>query len=213
MATHVYLDDNNDGALEEEKPTNRHLFRRALITLFLGVILIGGFTLWNPDVLLALGGHRPITMLENSGVVLLNASELNDHISLPMHGDHRAYWIGPIADSSYTINCVTPGRLTVDYFKANQTLANQTFTDGILPFIRVTAYESKAFYDSKLRPLTSASTTIMANSQGDTLEINTTSLTRIVIMPRSSQEVITINYSTPQSIASMVHDSENLVKV
>ena len=213
MKNKGYLDDDYVVVPDEFSLEKRHFSRLLLISLFLGVALIGGLTIWQPPTLIAFEGHRPMTMLEHSGAVLLNVSQLEDHISLPIHGNYRRYWIGPIAGSKYTTNCVTPGILQVNYFGSDQTLPYQTLIDGIFPRVSVTAYESMAIYDIHTHSSIGDSTTNMTNSRGDALAIDTTSLKQMVIGPLSTHEVITVGYSSTQSIASMVQDSESLAKL
>lgn len=208
-----YLDDENADLSDEFTSTKRHLFRTLVISVSLGVAIVGGLTIWQPPSLVALEGHRPMTMLEHSGSVLLNVSQLRNHISLPIHGNYTRYWIGPIAGDRYTTNCVTPGILKVSYFKSNQALPNQILTDGILPRVTVSAYENFAIYNIHVHAITGDSMTNSSNSLGDPLSIDTTSLARMVIGPLSTQEVITVTYSSPQTFASMVRDSEDLTKL
>ena len=183
-------------------------FRLPLSFLFVASLLIGGLNYWSPTVTSAFGIHRPMTMLEHSGAVLLNASQLKDHISLPMHGTHRRYWLGPLAGASYTTNCVQPGILKVNYFNSPQ-----TFSEGIQPDISVTAYENQAKYNEQLQLLTGNSPTIVVDSRGDVLSYDTAALNMLIIEPKFSQELITVKYSTPQSVLSMLHDSQNLVEL
>ena len=186
--------------------TNRNRYIPLLGSLILGALLIGVLTFWHEEVASALGIHRPILMLEHAGGIQLSASRLIDHVPLAMHAGHKRYWLGPLAGSTYTTNCVTPGILKVSYFKANQ-----TFDNGSRPLLVITAYENRALYDRRLHPLSIDLATDIANSHGDLLNYDTASLTELTIQRNSSQEIITINYSTPQSVVSMVHDSEKLV--
>ena len=208
MKPNEYLDDNFDGVLDEQGPENLHYLRIALVSFFIGVSLIGGLSVWHTQAEAAVGAHRPMTMLEHSGGVLLNGANLANHIPLAMHAGHHRYWLGAGVGDSYTTNCIRAGVLEVDYFGPNQALSL-----GSQPIIRITAYESVAVYGRRLHPLSDDSTTVMTNSRGDSIEVNMTSLAQIVIMPKSSQEVITINYSDPQTVLSMKHDSESLVSL
>lgn len=192
--------------LDEESPTGRHSFPFSLSSVLIGIFLIAGLTYWHQPIADGLGVHRPITMLEHSGAVLLNVSQLKDHVTLPMHGDHKRYWLGPLSGASYTTNCVQLGILKVDYFTTSQSLG-----DGIHPAISVTAYQNHAYYYDRLRPLATDLPTVVTNSRGDTLSYHPASLNRLTIEPKGSQEVITIDYSSPQSVMSMIHDSEDLV--
>ena len=208
-------------AVAKATHTGRRLRFFGLGSLLVIAFVVGFVTAGPHQVLDALGAqanavlgiHRPITVLEDSGVVLLNETDLKNHILLPMHGIHRRYWIGPITGSRYTTNCVTPGLLIVSYIRANSTLANATLTNGVQPFVTVTAYESQAIYNSHLRPLSDDPQKIVTNSRGDVISYDPTSLTRLVIMPKGSDEVITINYSTPQSVASAIANSQKLVQL
>lgn len=202
---HAEEADFND-SFDDGTPIQHRYFRVSMISLFVGIILITGLTATREDIAQALGVHRPMTMLEHSGGVLLNVSQLKDHISLPMHAGHHRYWLGATAGDTYTTNCVTPGVLKVDYFGPNQSLNAIS-----QPIIRVTAYQSLSVYNGRLRPLGAQSPALMSNSRGDSVEINMSSLNRIVVFPKFSQEVITINYSSPQLVASMIRDSESLV--
>lgn len=213
MKPNQWCDDDYGEDLVEKSPTNRFFIRMSLSSLIVGVLLIGGLTLWHPNLAAALGMHRPMTMLEHSGAVILNAQQLESHISLPMHAGHHRYWFGPMSGNSYTTNCVSPGILKVDYFRANQLRANQDSTDGSMPFISVTAYESTAVFNARLTALTGNSPTITSNSRGDMLSFDATSLQSLTIFPASSTEVITIEYATPQSSMSLIRDSQILVKL
>jgi hypothetical protein len=174
----------------------------------LGTLVISGLVLGgaNMDVGSTLGIHRPISMLEHAGGIQLSEARLEDHVPLAMHEGHTRYWLGALAGHTYTTNCVTPGILKVSYFRANQTLG-----DGSDAVITVTAYESRALYEKRLRPLPIEPPTNVENSSGDLLSYSATSLTELTIERNLSQEIITIHYSTPQSVTSMVNDSERLV--
>jgi hypothetical protein len=187
----------------------RHFLRFIMTFLSISALLVGGLSFWHADMIFAaLGVHTPMSSLEHSGAKLLSVSELKNHISLPTHEEHRRHWIGPLAGTSYTTNCITPGVLKVNYFASAQ-----SFSDASQPLISVTSYESQALYSSQLRPLTDGALTIVTNSRGDILSYDPTVLTQLKIAPKSSQEVITFVYSTPQSVMSMIHDSENLVQL
>lgn len=203
-----YPDDSFEGVLNEQVSINGHYLRVSVISLIVGTLLIGGLSIWHAQATEVLGARRPMTMLEHAGGILLSAANLENHIPLAMQAGHHRYWLGASVGDSYTTNCVRPGVLEVDYFGPNQSLSV-----GSQPVIRVTAYESLAVYNRQPRPLSNDSTTVMTTSRGDSIAINMTSLTQITILPKSSHEVITIDYSTPQTVLSMMRDSESLVKL
>lgn len=177
-----------------------------IIAFVLGGLLIGSFTYWQSSLAAALGIQRPVTMLEHAGGVQLTATKLENHIPLPMHKGHTRYWLGPLAGTTYTTNCITPGILKVGYLTANQSIK-----DGTQPLILVSAYESEALYEKQLHLFSMDIVSGKTNARGDILSYNSGTLNEITIQQNGSKEIITIVYSSPQSIASMIADSERLV--
>ncbi len=218
-----FLDEDSQDFDEESSGTGirRHLGLLG-VGVASGIALLFALAVIGPQTLMRsvgdgtskiLAAHRPITMLEHSGAVLLNASNLKNHISLPMHGTYRRWWIGPITGSKYATDCVTPGILKVSYFRANANLANATLVDGVQPFVTVTAYQDSSFFAREMHPLTADQSKTVTNSLGDLVAYDATALTRLVIHPKGSNEIITLKYSTPQSVASALIDAQNLVQL
>lgn len=146
-------------------------------------------------------------MLEHAGQIELTAKNLINHVSLPRHHGSR-FWLGPRNGDTYTTNCVTPGVLIVSYFGAHQSLGS-----GSIPFLKISAYETRAIFDQQLHPTEVNSVASTSNFRGDVLTYEESSLDKLTVKRDHSQEVITIEYSTPQTVPSMVQDSENLMAI
>jgi len=89
--------------------------------------------------------------------------------------------------------------------------ANQKISDGTQPLILVSAYENQALFEKQMHLFSMDVVSGITNARGDELSYNSGSLNEITIKQRDSKEIITIVYSSPQSISSMITDSERLV--
>jgi hypothetical protein len=164
--------------------------------------------LWDINLASAFGVHRPISMLEHAGGVKLTADELKEHTPLPTHDGSHRHWMGPIAGFVYTTNCITPGVLKVGYFQSSS--SSPSATDFQNPFILVTTFDSEFRYEEASRPLVIDVEHHELNVLGNTIYYRHSSMNTFTYRQKHSGEVITVTYSSPQSVETMVRDSEKI---
>ncbi|MEI9906679.1 MAG: hypothetical protein WDO06_01140 [Actinomycetota bacterium] len=145
--------------------------------------------------------------LEHAGATVLNVAQLESHVPLAMHSGSR-YWLGARNGYSYTTKCTIPGEMTVTYLRPGETI-----TDPINPPLSVTVYENEMFFAQAPHPLNAEAPVTMTNSRGDVLTFDAAKLVGVKVSLSASSEVVLIRYPEPTSVATMIKDSESLMKV
>ena len=189
--------------LTNYKKEHPHFFAYLTFDALLSIGLVFGAV----QIGSSLQGATPTQiLLEDVGGHTFSATELIAHVPTPsQHG--KRYWLGAFNGFTYKTNYMTPGALKVSYVSPGGDMKN-----GGHPFLTITAYESDTQVKNGMsgRVHQETSTT---NVRGDSIIYDGSLMNKIEISRSHSTEIIVIDYSVGQNLASMIYDSENLQEI
>lgn len=189
---------NENQLLSNYRKSHSHFIRYLCLDAFLSVIVvIGGF-----QIAASYRLNPMETLLERSGSIGMSVDTFIDHIK---NEDKSIYWIGPISQNKYTINCCTKDMYIVTYIPKIADLNNPN-----QPKLTVTTYENIATYAAHVRPLMGSDIVKRVTIKGNTVEFNGATLNREIVTLADKSQIVVIHYPIVQNEQILMSNADKL---
>ena len=165
-------------------------FTVALVTM--------GFHFYGP---VAWAGHEGF-MLEHPKVIPAPLDSILDYVT---RENEKIFWIGSHAGNLYTLEPSFNGEQTVSYFSATPSDAS-----GSTLLITVSTFQNSLVYKEKSHLTLGSSAVKIVVAGGKSIEFEKVSPMSQIVTFADNAEVVTIEYSTSQTLGTLSADAEKL---